>query len=79
MRKTATKNAFAPLWQVAAYNYSPQSAAHEFTQTYWDKPRKMIWKGNDTFQVEDGVRTYCVVFVPGADDCPALYQVGAIN
>ncbi len=80
MKKKPTKeNAFAPLWQTCAYNYTPQSAAQEFARTYWDKPRQVIWKGKDTFQVEDGIRVYRVVFQPSKDDRPALYLIGVVK
>ncbi len=76
MKRNATPQAnFAPLWQTGAAGYTPQSAAQEFARTYWDRPRKVIWKDN-TFQVEDGVRTYRVVYRERTAELPALYLIG---
>lgn len=73
-KKPANEHAFAPLWQTCANGYTPQGAAHEFAQTYWDKPRQVVnWKDN-TFH--DGTRTYRVVFQPSKDNYAVLYQIG---
>jgi hypothetical protein len=75
-KKPTNKNTFTPLWQTGADGYTPQSAAQEFVRTYWDKPRNLIWLGNNTFQVEDGVRTYRVVYRERTAELPALYLIG---
>ena len=75
-KKPTNPNTFAPLWQTGADGYTPQSATQEFVRTYWDKPRNLIWLGNNTFQVEDGVRTYRVVYRERTADLPALYLIG---
>ncbi len=72
-------NDFTPLWQVAAFTYTARRAAEEFAQTYWDRPRKVIWNEDDSFKVEDGVRTYRVVLKPAREDRPSVYQVGVVN
>ncbi len=75
-KKQTNKNAFAPLWQTCADGYTTQSAAQEFTRTSWDRPRKVIWRDNNTFQVEDGVRMYRVVYRERTAELPALYLIG---
>ena len=56
------------IYQVDAYNRTPNSVAVEFALRYWDHPRKIedIREENEhtLFSVENGSRIYEVVYLP---------------
>ncbi len=61
------------IWQCAAHGYTLESAAKQFAQSYWDKPRRIVDLEADpndrnaaTFRVSGGIATYSIYFV---DDC----------
>lgn len=68
------------LWQIDAYHRHYTNAIYEFTQTYWQEPRRAIKikseKNGVTFTVKDGTRNYiCKLDITSR---PPIYTVEAI-
>ena len=53
-----------------------KTAAEDFARNFWDKPRKVIMTGQDTFRVSGGIREYKVTFQSGNTyNRPHIYQI----